>query len=293
VSDRPGLLEQAHRGTLFLDEVGEMSLRMQAALLRFLETGEVRRVGGHAAPNAVDVRVCTATNRDLRRQVADGAFREDLFYRLNVIQIQVPPLRERGDDIVLLLRHFISESALANDVPEPTVSPDAAQLLVGYAWPGNIRELKNVAERLVLYGQGEITPVDLPGEIRGTTPPHRSMVRGARQRSTSDDRTASPARGHIVDEVWNRLLAGGNFWELVGDAYRARYLSRSDLRELVDRGLRETGGSYRSMVKLFNLERSEYKRFHAFLYQARCNLPVAPYRKPRVVESPQDRKRPA
>ena len=134
--DKVGLVERAHRGTLFLDELGEMSLRMQAVLLRFTETGEVQRVGSESGTMRTDARLITATNRDLRARIADGTFREDLYYRLNVIQVRIPPLRERGEDVLLLLDHYLGHAAAAHGLPTPTLTPDAAQLLLAYylAW---------------------------------------------------------------------------------------------------------------------------------------------------------------
>src|SRR6476661_437443 len=140
--DKAGKLQQAHRGTLFLDEVGEMSLRMQALLLRFLETGEVQSVGAHGSSGIVNVRVVAATNRNLADRVAAGEFREDLLYRLRVIHIHVPPLRDRRADVRALAVHFAARRGT------PVVfSPEALDLLERYRWPGNIRELQNVVEQ--------------------------------------------------------------------------------------------------------------------------------------------------
>jgi len=285
VRDKLGLVQQAHRGTLFLDELGEMSLRMQASLLRFLETGEVQRVGAESGGTRSDVRVIAATNRDLRQQIADGAFREDLFYRLNVIRIDVPPLRDRGEDIMLLFNHFLAEAALTHGLGLPTVTPDAAQLLVAHPWPGNVRELRNVTERLVLHDHaGEITPDHLPAEIVDVPMqrPHRAEPTSCPTAAgiASDPlATMSSPRG---DELWERLVAGHDSWALVQEAYKRRELSRNDLLGLVDRGLRETRGSYREMLRLLRLDATDYKRFHSFLYQAKCNLPVGPYRGAKV-----------
>jgi two-component system nitrogen regulation response regulator NtrX len=160
--DKPGLLELANKGTIFLDEIGELSPRMQALLLRFLENGEVRRVGADRVQVTSDVRVITATNRNLREMVAEGLFREDLFYRLSVIPIAVPPLRERPEDIPPLLDHFWrglrSEAFAAED--------DAMEALVRYSWPGNVRELKNVVERLSVSTDSPVQLASLPPEIR-------------------------------------------------------------------------------------------------------------------------------
>jgi DNA-binding NtrC family response regulator len=281
VRDKLGLLQQADGGTLFLDELGEMSLRMQASLLRFLETGEVQRVGAESRPTRSDVRVIAATNRDLRQQIAAGAFREDLFYRLNVIRIDVPPLRDRGDDIMLLFHHFLADAARTHGVAQPTVTPDAAQLLVAHPWPGNVRELRNVAERLVLHDhEGAIRPDGLPREIVGLEPPTATL----REDAASGPRGTAPAdlppeRSARVDDLWAQLVAGETSWDFVQEAFKQRDLSRAELAGLVDRGLAHTRGNYRDMLRLVGLEASDYKRFHAFLYQAKCNLPVMPYRR--------------
>src|SRR5581483_2672542 len=151
----------------FLDEVGEMTLRMQGLLLRFLETGELQKVGADSAGRRVDVRVVAATNRDLPGLIKQGHFREDLFYRLNVIHLTVPPLRERREDIPYLVSHFLAHFRDVNRSVVSSVAPEAMQLLTQYSWPGNVRELENVMERLVVTGTREtITADDLPREVR-------------------------------------------------------------------------------------------------------------------------------
>ena len=155
-----GLLEQADEGTLFLDEIGEMVPPLQAKLLRFLEEKAFRRVGGNADIH-VDVRVIAATNRDLEEQVSSGKFREDLFYRLNVLRIEVPPLRDRIDDLSLLAQHFVGTFAREFKRPVRTLSPPAEAALRHYRWPGNVRELRNLIERAVLLAEGtSLTPAD-------------------------------------------------------------------------------------------------------------------------------------
>ena len=277
VRDKLGLVRQADRGTLFLDELGEMSLRMQAVLLRFTETGEIQPVGAEGPTGHTDVRLITATNRDLRQRITDGAFREDLFYRLNVIQIRIPPLRDRGNDVLLLLDYYLERAAQSHRLRHPTLTPDAAESLLAYQWPGNVRELRNVAERLVLQDRvGPITPEVLPLEIRGG-----GSTAGAprAQQATVGHADATPMPASAAaDALWRRMDAGEDFWAVVGQAFKARELTRADLTTLVDRGLTETRGSYRALLALFNLPESDYKRFHAFLYQQRCNLPVASYR---------------
>ena len=290
VRDKLGLVRQADRGTLFLDELGEMSLRMQAVLLRFTETGEIQPVGSDTPTGHTDVRLITATNRDLRQRIADGHFREDLYYRLNVIQIRIPPLRERGSDILLLMDHYLAQAAQAHRLRQPTLMPAAADLLLAYQWPGNVRELRNVAERIVLQDRIGHVPADaLPHEIRDshrisrTAPapsPGGGAATGAAHAGQSTPEAVKPAAplSAIADTLWQRMAAGEDFWSAVGQAFKARELTRADLTALVDRGLTETRGSYRALLALFNLPESDYKRFHAFLYQQRCNLPVAPYR---------------
>jgi two-component system response regulator AtoC len=144
-----GLVEVADKGTLFLDEIGEMPIALQAKLLRFLDSGEFRRVGGNKALR-VDVRVIAATNKDLQALIKAGAFREDLYYRLNVINIAVPPLRERRDDVEELARHFLKRYAKKLDKQVKDFTPEAVELLTAYRWPGNVRELENVVERAVI-----------------------------------------------------------------------------------------------------------------------------------------------
>src|SRR5699024_1626503 len=150
----------------FMDEIGEMSLRMQALLLRFLETGEIQPVGSDRRVNVMDVRVIAATHRKLIDLVAEKTFREDLYYRLNVIHIEVPPLRDRREDIVFLLRYFLQSYSEVHKVGVPDVSPTALNALSRYHWPGNVRELRNVAERLVLRCSSDRIELDmLPTEV--------------------------------------------------------------------------------------------------------------------------------
>jgi DNA-binding NtrC family response regulator len=163
---RPGLFELAHTGTLFLDEVAELPLPLQAKLLRVLEARQLRRLGGRQQIS-VDVRLLAATNRDLPRAMEAGAFREDLFYRLNVIPIHVPPLRERRGDIPLLAMHFLRNGSAGSASPPKGFDPETVARLEGYGWPGNVRELKNIVERMRAMGNRElIQPEDLPAEVR-------------------------------------------------------------------------------------------------------------------------------
>jgi two-component system, NtrC family, response regulator AtoC len=164
---RRGLFEEASNGTLFLDEMGDVGPALQARLLRALQEGEVRRVGTNE-PIPVDVRVLAATNKDLARQVKEGKFREDLYYRVNVVTLRLPPLRERREDIPLLAEHF----AAKHGQPEgAAITPPARELLLAYDWPGNVRELENVIARaLALNHSGLVVPEDLPDRLRGLPP---------------------------------------------------------------------------------------------------------------------------
>jgi transcriptional regulator with GAF, ATPase, and Fis domain len=167
-AERIGRFELADKGTLFLDEIGELSTGAQAKLLRVLEYGELSRVG-ESKVRKVDVRVIAATNRDLDADVAQKRFRQDLFYRLNVLRISLPLLRQRGPDIEMLLDHFLAAAAARMGRKVPTLEAAARDLLLAYSWPGNVREMRNLAERLViLSGGGTVCPADLPPEVRGT-----------------------------------------------------------------------------------------------------------------------------
>jgi transcriptional regulator with PAS, ATPase and Fis domain len=159
--DKPGLLELANNGTIFLDEIGETSLRMQALMLRFLENGEIWRIGADRVQATTDVRVIAATNRDLADQIAQREFRADLYYRLNVLHIKIPPLRERRDDIPQFLDHFFKIYAQRHVTAVPELTPAARAALIAYDWPGNVRELKNVIERAVILSRGKVLRLDL------------------------------------------------------------------------------------------------------------------------------------
>ena len=257
--DKPGKLQQAHRGTLFLDEVGEMSLRMQALLLRFLEQGELQRVGAHDRARIVDVRVVAATNRNLAERVAAGEFREDLLYRLRVIHIHVPPLRERRRDIQPLVEHFATARRRV-----ARFTPDAMAVLERYRWPGNVRELQNIVEQSIWHATSdEIALEDLPGAVRVCD----TLVQ-TRER-----------RRQIGDDLYDALVDGGySFWIHVHPLFLSRDITRHDIRELVRRGLRTTRGSYRGLLNLFGMESADYQRFHNFLAAHDCKVDYREFR---------------
>ncbi|HXH05093.1 MAG TPA: sigma 54-interacting transcriptional regulator [Vicinamibacterales bacterium] len=264
--DKQGKLELADGGSIFLDEIGEMTLRMQGLLLRFMETGELQKVGADRIVGRVNVRVIAATNRNLRQMIAEGTFREDLFYRLNVIHVVVPPLRERREDIPALVEHFLANFTRNNGSPVRFVSPEAMKLLMDYSWPGNVRELENVIERLVVTARGEaVTPDDLPLEVRA---PSGAWLRPKRER-----------RRTVADDLYKRLVENKeSFWTAVYPLYMQREITRSNVREVVRRGLEEARGNYKIVARLFNMEPGDYKRFLNFLRKHDCQLPFKEYR---------------
>ncbi len=263
--DRTGVLEQANRGTVLMDEIGETTPRMQGLLLRFLETGEIQRVGADQAAARVNVRVIAATNRNLVDAVAAKTFRDDLYYRLNVIQLHIPSLRERMEDVPAMLSHFLELFAAENRVPVPAISQDAMDMLSSYKWPGNVRELKNVAERLVIRSRNGIIEVqDLP-HIVLRQEPHRTSQ-------------AAPARSR-ADDLYDRVVLGReSFWSAVYAPFMSRDLTRDDLRALVRKGLEQTNGSYRLLTELFRMPIGDYKRFLNFLRKHHCHVAFQQFR---------------
>jgi transcriptional regulator with GAF, ATPase, and Fis domain len=192
-----GLFEVAVGGTVVLDEIGELPLPVQVKLNRVLQEKEIRRVGD-TSPIKVNVRVIAATHRDLKAEVAAGGFREDLFYRLNVFPVLLPPLRDRREDVALLAGHFLEKHARVLGRPLSSIDPEALRALAGYAWPGNVRELENAIERAVAVAQGPaVQPRDLPGDVKGSQEgalpsgqlaslPYREAIELARDRVTRD-----------------------------------------------------------------------------------------------------------
>ena len=221
---RLGKFELAHGGTLFLDEIGSLRLDLQAKLLRALQEREIERVG-ESRPMRLDIRVIAASNSDLRKQVKDGTFREDLFYRLNVIPVTLPALRQRREDIPLLVQHFVRKSCTDNGIPVKTVAQDTLRALMAYDWPGNIRQFENAVEHAVAMAatKTEIGPETLPDDVR------------ERAGSMLVPTVAIP------DE-------GLNFTSLVSQLER----------ELILRCLEKTGGNKRQAARLLNLSRTTF-----------------------------------
>ena len=264
--DRSGVLEQAHRGTVFMDEIGETTPRMQGLLLRFLETGEIQRVGSDRTEARVNVRVIAATNRNLVDAVANKTFREDLYYRLNVIQLHLAPLRERLEDVPAILAHFLETFAQQYRVPVPVIAPEALEVLTLHNWPGNVRELKNAAERLIVRSQNGIIGIeDLPADLVPAAP-------------VSSASPAAAAR-NTADTLYDRVVHGReSFWSSVYAPFMSRDLTRDDLRALVRKGLEQTGGSYRLLIELFNMQAADYKRFLNFLKKHQCHVAFQQFR---------------
>jgi transcriptional regulator with PAS, ATPase and Fis domain len=264
--DKIGKLELAEGGTIFLDEIGEMTLRMQGLLLRFMETGELQKVGSDRVTMRVNVRVIAATNRNLRDMITQGTFREDLFYRLNVIHLTVPALRERREDIPSLIEHFLHQFTRNNGTPVKGLTPDTMRLLCEYSWPGNVRELENVIERLVVTGRSEsILPEELPMEVRM----HSNVsLRPKRER-----------RRTVADDLYKRLMEEReSFWTAVYPLYMEREITKGNVRDLVRKGLEEARGNYKIVAKMFNMESRDYKRFLNFLRKHDCQVPFKEYR---------------
>jgi DNA-binding NtrC family response regulator len=213
----------------------------------------------------VNVRVLAATHRNLRELIALGQFREDLFYRLHVLHIEVPPLRDRAEDIPLLVEHFLARASHKGSVVARGFSPDALAACSAYAWPGNTRELANVVERVAVTCRREVVePEDLPPEVTAAQAALRPKL----------DRRRS-----IADELYLRITQNGeSFWTAVYPLYMRRDLTRGNIRDLVRQGLRETRGNYRMLTKLFNIPPSHYKRFLNFLRKHGCQLPYRDFR---------------
>lgn len=285
--DKPGLATLADRGTLFLDELGEMSPRMQGVLLRFLETGEIHPVGSDRMELQVNVRVIAATNRDLLARIAAGHFREDLYYRLNVIRVSIPPLRERGHDILELFHHYFEGYCRAQGHEVPEISVPAATTLLTYRWPGNVRELRNIAERLALRQiDGVVLPQHLPAEMheQKSAPAARSILLPTPSPLTQSAQShVAAVRWLAADAAWDEMMRGGrSFWMVVHPRFINRELTKADVREIIRRGLEQTQGSYRKLVELFHLPQTDYKRFLAFLSQHDCHLPFHEFRDQRA-----------
>lgn len=245
-SDRQGLVASARGGTLFLDEITEVPISFQAKLLRFIESGKFRPLGD-VQERQSDVRVISASNQDVIDMVARRCFREDLFYRIQVLQIHIPPLRERPEDVRSLVdthRHFLKGKELTSGFWE---------VMTRHEWPGNIRELFTVLKR---------------AGILLKTPVTADAIRFVIDNSCYRERMPSNGKAG-TDEIWRRLQEGETFWDAVRKPFLERELNRSEVVELIDRGLRLCRGRYRNVLELFNLPPGDYKRFMNFVHQHR------------------------
>jgi transcriptional regulator with GAF, ATPase, and Fis domain len=240
LTDKAGLFEEANGGTLFLDEIANTSRRFQAKLLRVLQDRQLRRLGD-VISRRLDIRVIAATNCDLSALVRKGDFREDLYYRLNVFPIYVPPLRQRTGDVPLLVEHLLRG--------RKDISAAALEKLAAYKYPGNIRELENIIESAIYTAPGSEIQADdilLPYETQNLWPAEELIV--------------------------------GNFWDSIAKPFTARLITRTQVEHVIRRGLQQTRGSYRKLLPLFSMPESDYKRFMDFLRRNHCKLDFRQFR---------------
>jgi len=250
-TQRIGKFEQCHGGTLFLDEIGDMSPATQTKILRVLQSGEFERVGGNQ-PIRVDVRVIAATNRPLEKAVAEKKFREDLFYRLNVVRLHLPPLRERKEDLPLLVEYFLRKLSRASGRPRPGVAPETLALLTQHDWPGNVRELENVIQRALVVAKGDtLLPDDLPAELRNQ----------ARATPAPATDAIAPASGETPSVAVPTDIAPlvRALFEWARQDGRRRLLPAVE-RELVLQALRETHGNQLQAARLLGMTRATLRK---------------------------------
>jgi DNA-binding NtrC family response regulator len=245
VGAKPGRFELAHGGTLFLDEIGEIPVEMQVKLLRVLQESEFERVGGIKTIK-VDVRLVTATNRDLVQEISVGNFRDDLYYRLNVVPMHIPPLRERREDIPMLADHFLAKfnDRLKKEIG--SIAPDAVARLVAYNWPGNIRELENLMERTMLFCESpEIRVSDLPAEISGVP----AAAAAAAAVPVAEEGVRGVPAAAVVAVASGSVPASSSLKEAV------RLETERVERELIQRALDETGGNVTQAARKLKISR--------------------------------------
>jgi Nif-specific regulatory protein len=268
IDNRPGLLEIANGGVVFFDEISNLSTKLQAKLLRALQEREIRRLGEPAA-RKVDIQVIAATNQDLREAVRRGKFRKDLYYRLNTLEIRVPPIRERMEDIPVLVHWFLEKTAANEDGRGKSFSKEAFDLLCEYTFPGNVRQLKGIVQGAYYLSPGRIIGLDqLPVEIRvGVT--NRSTVRGV---TTSSH------------QLYQQIVQGkGTFRDLVREPFLRRQIPSSIVKRIIHRALTETRGKYRDAFRILGISDREYSVTLVFLKRHGCYLDFRRYRhKPRT-----------
>lgn len=250
-SDHSGLFEVVDGGVLFLDEVGELSSRAQAMLLRALSEGEIKPLGGNQI-RRVNVRIIAATNRPLRQMIAQGTFREDLYYRLRYLHVHVPPIRERENDWHLLVNYFLSRSN-ATQIATKQFSSSAWSLLSSYAWPGNVREIQSVVDVGYCLSDGaSIEP--------------RYICEALEDSVTTPEKRAEDSVSGIATSLYAHMLEDGeDFWRVVREPFMDRELNRSQVRAIVRCGLRDANGSYKRMLDIFRVDQTDYLKFMDFL----------------------------
>jgi DNA-binding NtrC family response regulator len=248
-TQRMGKFEQCHNGTIFLDEIGEMSMATQAKILRVLQSGTFERVGGNK-PLTVNVRIIAATNKSLERAVLAREFREDLFYRLNVVRIHLPALKERPEDIQLLLNYFLKKMAQKQGVNPKSITADALRELQNYSWPGNVRELENAIERAMVVAKGEaILLQDLPPEITGS----------AVLAEESKQQQISQAPGQTSQAVQTPSELAKALFEWARKESRLKIMPLVE-RELIIAALKETKGNQVQSAKLLGMTRATLRK---------------------------------
>jgi two-component system nitrogen regulation response regulator GlnG len=261
-TQRVGKFEQCNGGTIFLDEIGDMSLPTQTKILRVLQNGTFERVGGNQSVK-VDVRVIAATNKPLEKAVAEREFREDLFYRLNVVRIEIPPLRERKEDIRLLVNYFLKKIAQRQKQAPKSISQEALDFLEQYAWPGNVRELENVMQRAIVVTKGDvILPLDLPGSIL------QSLPRPVQSSRVAGIAPAAAAMGTPTENGTMTAKAGGDP-DLTSISRTLFHWARTNStlklipaveRELIINALAETKGNQVQAAKLLGITRATLRK---------------------------------
>ena len=256
VGSKPGRFELAHGGSLFLDEIGEIPVEMQVKLLRVLQESEFERVGGIKTIK-VDVRLITATNRDLAAEIVSGGFRDDLYYRLNVVPIHLPPLRERREDIQLLVSHFITRFNERLKKQVAGIEPDAVERLVSHHWPGNIRELENVIERTILFCECDMIRIaDLPAELGGTPPQGLAAPAAPATEERVATATSSGALPVVQGPIAPTPSSVPQVGEEVGSLKEAvRAETERVERELIQRALDETAGNVTQAARKLQISR--------------------------------------
>jgi DNA-binding NtrC family response regulator len=250
--DKTGLVEEAHKGTLFFDEITEVPIDVQAKLLRFIDTQKYYRLG-ESSEKKVDVRIIAATNKDLAHAVEENKFRDDLFYRLNVLEIEVPPLRDRVEDIDSLV---LANCCLLRD---RQIGEGFWDIINSYHWPGNVRELLNILKRVGIILDSPITGKKITALIRMNGKNHRQRDNGNGNGSGNGNR--------MLEEIRDKLKNGGSFWQLVWEPFIARDIDRQTVKCILSGFYFESACCFRKMIKRMNVDIDDYQKFMSLLYK--------------------------